>query len=98
MDQIIKNIAYHIKGKEDKIRQLKAVQSISMTCTSDDHIKVDCEMYNDGIVRYLIEGTRSGMTITVNTRTNEIVRKPRNAKPWYGCQISCWCYDILKLL
>lgn len=94
--QIIKNIAHHIRGKENKINQLKAVQEISMLCTSDDHINITCEMLPDGIVRYLISGTRSGMTLTVDTRKNEITRKPRGAAPWYTCKAECWCSDILK--
>lgn len=95
-EQIIKNIARIIKGNQKKIEQLNKVQSISINCTSDDHIRIKCELYMNNVVRYLIEGTRSGMTITANTLTNEIVRKHRNEDPWYEAETDCWASDILK--
>lgn len=48
------------------------------------------------IARYLIEGTRCNMTITANTLTREIVRKPRNAKPFFVAETDCWAGDILR--
>ena len=96
--QIIKNIARIIRNKENKIEQLDKVQSISIHCTSDDHIRIKCELYHGNIVRYLIEGTRSGMTITADALTNEIVRKPRNEKAWYEAEVDCWASDILALV
>lgn len=95
-NQVIKNIVRIIKGNEAKIKQLEAVQSISITCTSDDHIRITCELYLNNIVRYLIEGTRSKVTITANALTNEITRKKRNEKPWGVCEVECWAEDILK--
>ena len=62
----------------------------------DDHIRIRCELYQNNIARYLIEGTRSGMTITANTLTNEITRKHRNEKAWYEAEVECWVEDILK--
>ena len=96
--QIIKNIANIIKGNEKKIEQLDKVQSICVHCTSDDHIRIRCELYYNNIVRYLIEGTRCNMTITANTLTKEIVRKPRNEKAWYVAETDCWAGDILALV
>lgn len=97
-NQIIKNIARIIRNKDKKIEQLNKVQSISINCTSDDHIRIKCELYHNNIVRYLIEGTMSGMTVTANTLTNEIVRKPRNEKAWYTAEVDCWASDILTLV
>lgn len=97
-EQVIKNIARIIKGNEKKIKQLNAVQNICIHCTSDDYITIKCELYHGNIVRYLITGTRSSMTITANTLTNEIVRKPRNEKAWYEAETSCWAGEILKLV
>lgn len=97
-NQVIKNIARIIRNNEKKIEQLDKVQSISVHCTSDDHIRIKCEMYHNNIVRYLIEGTMSGMTITANTLTNQIVRKPRNEKAWYEAEADCWASDILSLV
>lgn len=94
--QIIKNIANILKDNPDKIRQLEAVQGISMTCTSDDHIWINCELYQNHIVRYLITGTRSSMTITVNASTHEICRKKRNEIPWAVGEIQTWCGYILN--
>lgn len=95
--QIAKNIARILRCNTNKIEQLDKVQSISIHCTSDDHIRVKCELYHGNIVRYLIEGTRAGMTIAANTLTNEIVRKPRNEKAWYEAEVDCWASDILAL-
>ena len=97
-EQVIKNIARIIKGNDKKIEQLQKVQSISIHCTSDDHIRIRCELYRNHIARYLIEGTRSGMTITANVITNEIARKPRGEKAWYEAETDCWAGDILKLV
>ena len=97
-EQVIKNIARIIRNNDKKIEQLQKVQGISINCTSDDHIRIKCELYQNNIARYLIEGTRSGMTITANTLTNELTRKHRNEKAWYEAEIECWAEDILKLV
>ena len=94
--QIINNIATIIRDKDKKIEQLEKVQGITMTCTSDDRIYIICELYCDNIVRYLIEGTRSSMTITANMATNEIIRKPNGIKPWQVAETDCWAFEILK--
>ena len=96
--QIIRNIANIIKNDSKKIKQLEAVQSISVNCTSDDHINIKCELYYSGIVRYLIEGTRSGMTVAAIAATGEIVRKKRGEKPWCECETDCWASDILEIV
>lgn len=96
--QVIKNIARILRNNAKKVEQLDKVQSISVHCTSDDHIRIKCEMYYNNIVRYLIEGTMSGMTITANALTNQIVRKPRNEKAWYEAEVDCWASDILALV
>lgn len=96
--QVINNIALAIYDKPKKVKQLIKVQSITIEMTSDDHIEVTCEMYTNNIVRYLIKGTRSSATITVNTITNEIARKPYKASPLYISDISnnLWCFEILE--
>jgi hypothetical protein len=95
-NQIIKNIAIILKHNPAKVKQLEKVWSISENCTSDNHIEIICEMYSNNIVRYLITGTRSGMTITANALTYEIVRKRRNEKPWIQRECECWCDDIFN--
>lgn len=96
--QIVNNIALAIYNKPEKIKQLIKVQSITLEMTSDDHIDVTCEMYGNNIVRYLINGTRSNTTITVNTITNEITRKPYKVTSLYVSDISnnLWCFEILE--
>lgn len=96
--QIITNIANIIRGKQNKIDQLVKVHSITLHCTSDDYIRVTCELYYNNIVRYLISGTRSSMTITANTLTGEIVRKPRNIKPWTVSEVGTYAGYILERL
>ena len=96
--QINKNIARIIKNNPKKIEQLNKVQDISIHCTSDDHIRIKCELYRNKIARYIITGTRSGMIITANIITGEIVRKPRSEKPWAEAETQTWVSDILKLV
>lgn len=96
--QVINNIALAIYDKPEKIKQLIKVQSITIEMTSDDHIGVTCEMYANNIVRYLIKGTRSNTTVTINTLTNEVTRKPYKVSPLYISDIShnLWCFEILE--
>lgn len=96
--QVVNNIALAIHDKPKKIKQLIAVQSITINCTSDDHIEIDCELYAGNIARYIVKGTRCNTTITVNTITNEIIRKPRNIKPIFITEIywNVWAADILE--
>ncbi len=93
--QIIKNIANLIKDNTKKIEQLRKVQDITFNLTSDDYIDIKMECYENNIVRYLIEGTRANMTITANVLKKEIIRKPRNEKPWYSANGRAWAYEIL---
>lgn len=96
--QAVKHIAWIIHDKPEKMRQLETVQDISIHLTSDDSISIKCELYAGNIVRYLITGTRSQMTITADTITRQIIRKPRNIKPAFEAETygTIWCSDILK--
>ncbi len=96
--QIARNIAVILKHNPKKVDQLKKVGDICCHLTSDDGISVDWEYYGGGLVRYLITGTRCGMTVTANAITNEIQRKPRGARPvfigWEHINVG----DILNIL
>ena len=96
-EQIIRNIALAIRGNAKKIKQFETVQEITITCTSDDSIYITAEIYADGIARYLINGTRSSVTVTVKTATNELIRKPRGTKPVFVTEIynNVWMWEIL---
>lgn len=95
--QIIRNIAVLIWDKPDKLAQLEKVQDISIHLTSDDGLRIMCEVYAGNVVRYLVQGTRSGMTITANSITREMMRKPRNSKPVYRKETYCiFAGDIMK--
>lgn len=80
----IENLIAQVIRKHDvKRRQLETVADISAHLTSDAGIHIEAELYDNNICRFLIEGTRCRMTITYNTLTWELVRKPRGKKPWY---------------
>lgn len=83
---IVKNIARAIRGNEKKIEQLRKLKERCVYLTSSDGIHITAELYEGNIARFIIEGTRSNMTVTVNTITNQIIRKPRGAEPWYTVQ------------
>ena len=85
--QIIKNIAVILSHNPAKVSQLEKITDICFHLTSDDGIDIDCEIYAGDIARYLITGTRCRMTITANTITNEITRKPYKARPIYTARI-----------
>lgn len=95
--QVARNIAVFLKHNPEKIAQLEKVQAITIWLTSDDWCEITCEMYEDGIERYLIRGTRSTMTITVKEPEHLLVRKPRGARPWYTDTVECWIHDIIRI-
>ena len=72
-----------LRENQKKKSQFQKVVDFSQNLTSQDTLDVIVELYDDNIVRYLIEGTRSSMTLTVNALTNEVKRKPRNVRPWF---------------
>lgn len=97
-NQVEKNIARILTGNTEKIRQLEKIEDISCHLTSDDGIDITCELYDNNIVRYLIKGTRCGMTITANALTNEIMRKPNGIKPYRTEHItSNVCYILARI-
>lgn len=89
-------IAQVVKRNEKKRQQLEKVAEISCHLTSDAGINIEAELYNNNICRFLISGTRCGMTITYNTLTWEIVRKPRGEKPWYKTSEQSNAWFILE--
>ena len=93
-NQIMQNIAVLIWDKPKKLEQLQKVGEITFTCTSDDYIYITAELYHNNLVRYLITGTRSCMTVTADPITRQILRKPRNLKPWAVTKTECWASDI----
>lgn len=98
MRQVERNIANIIVANEKKAAELEKVQDITLHCTSDDGIKVTAELYSGDIARYLIEGTRAKMTITVHAKTRELTRKPRNEKPWSSVEFRTYCSDIKRIV
>lgn len=96
--QIARNIAVILFHNPEKIRQLEQVKAICSHLTSDDGVCVDVEIYGGGVARYLIHGTRCGMTVTANTLTNEIMRKPRGAQPVFTSWVSMNTSDVFEVL
>lgn len=93
-NQILRNIAVLIWDKPKKLEQLQKVGEITFTCTSDDYSYITAELYHNNLVRYLITGTRSCMTVTADSITRQIIRKPRNLKPYMVAETECWVRDI----
>ncbi len=89
-------IARLCKVHEIKKEQLERLKDITLNCTSDAGIDIDLELYDNSICRFIVNGTRSKMTITYNALTWELTRKPRNAKPWETAHIHANAYDILR--
>lgn len=97
-NQILRNIAVLIWDKPKKLEQLQKVGEITFTCTSDDYIYITAELYHNNLVRYLITGTRSCMTVTADPITRQIIRKPRNLKPLASATTECWVADIQTII
>lgn len=95
-NQIVKNIANAIKNNPNKIEQLEKVKDITLHYTSDSNCRIVIEMYNNNIVRYIVNGTKAQTIITYNTTTKQLVRKPYKQNPWYTDFINCSVNDILR--
>lgn len=95
-EQILRNIALILKHNPQKVAQLEKVGDITVHMTSDDHVNIDIELYDNNIVRYLIEGTRSGCTMTVDMKTMKVIRKPRNLRPWVTAWTDMQVYEIVR--
>lgn len=96
-EQIENLIAQVIKRHDSKRKQLEKMQSICTHLTSDDGISIDAELYSGNICRFLITGTRCNMTITYNTITWELTRKPRNASPFHKAWMQSNITNILRI-
>lgn len=95
-EQIIRNIAVILKHNPQKVAQLEKVGDITVHLTSDDSAWCEVELYYNNIVRYLITGTRSSCTITADLKTMQVIRKPRNAKPWANACVDLQVFDIIR--
>lgn len=96
--QVAKNIANIIREHPEKVGQLEKLQAITVHLTSDDGIRVRCELYRNHIVRFRIFGTRSNMTVTGNPLTRDLTRKPYKERPWYVAETIGSASDILRLI
>ena len=98
--QIFKNIAAILNDERNarKLEQFMTAYDITEHITSDGGCDIKAELYNGNIVRYIITGTRSNVTITANTITCEIVRKKRNEKPWQVVEFHANFEDIAQLI
>lgn len=97
-NQVARNIAVILKHNPRKVEQLKRVREICEHLTSDDGISIEIEYYGGGVVRYLISGTRCGMTITAKEPDHEIIRKPRGARAVFVSWANIHAHDILWML
>lgn len=96
-EQIDRNIAVILKHNPEKVAQLEKVGEITCHLTSDSGCLITAELFRNHIVRYIVNGTRCRATLTVNTDTMKLTRKPRNEKPWYDAWVYSDVYDILRL-
>lgn len=96
-EAIARNIAVILKHNPEKVAQVEKAQAITIWLTSDDWCTIDCEMYDDGIERYIIRGTRATVTVTAKEPEHLLTRKPRGARPWYEERVECWMHDILSI-
>lgn len=90
------HIARALKTSKKKRDQLQAVRDITVRFTGDDWVNVTVELYYGNIARYLITGTRSGMTVTMDIRTAEIIRKPKGLDPYYTTQSGLFVHEIME--
>lgn len=95
---ILLHIARLISKHPKKTEQFLKMWNITSWLTSDSGIWITFELYPDHTARAIITGTRSGMTITYNTWTDELTRKKRGAKPLYTTGGQCLCDDIQNII
>lgn len=97
MKSVDRYIARMLVLYPQKYNQLDKIQTMCFHYTSDDIIKIGCELYEGNIIRYVIKGTRCNMTLAYNVKTLELARKPRGKAPWVYTEEQSNCGVILKL-
>lgn len=66
--------------------------------TSDCGIDIKCELYDNGILSYIINGLRSQIRITYDTQNKKIIRKPYKKEPNIMANFgNAYCDDIIRL-
>lgn len=95
---ILLHIARLISEHPEKRRQFDTLWSITSNLTSDCGIDITFELYPDHIARVLITGTRSSMTITYDTWSDELSRKKRGTKPIHTTWGQSYCYDVQEII
>lgn len=95
---VARNIARILRENPRKVEELSRVRDITVHLTSDDGLRVTVELYRDHVVRFLIRGTRSGMTLTADVMTCILTRKRRNEKPWLSDDVVTCAGDIFRAL
>lgn len=73
-------LATILSTDENKTAQLQKVADFTWKCTSDTGIEITCEVMEQGIIRYNIEGTRSGFRFCYSSKEKKIIRQPRGLK------------------
>lgn len=96
--QLCMNLANVLRINETKMNQFLKIRDICEHLTSNDGITVEIELYDNNIVRYLIEGTRCKFTCTFNAIDKTVIRKPRNAKPFFTTWVKMNCSYVLEMI
>lgn len=81
---MIKELKRILKENPKKKSQVKSAMKATLYYTSSDDCEVTLELYpTHNIVRYVITGIHSNVTITYDTKENKLARKPRGVEPFY---------------
>ena len=94
-------LATILHNNDSKIEQLQKVADFTWKCTSDTGIEVTCEVMEQGIIRYTIEGTRSGFRFCYSSKEKKIIRQPRGLKRMQIFEPKSWhtyADDVLALI
>lgn len=73
-------LATLLSTDENKINQLEKVGNMTWNLTSDDGLMVTVEVMEKHIIRYTLDGTRSGIRFCWSVDEQKIIRQPRGLK------------------
>ena len=93
-----KHLAFILATNPNIMEKFVKLQDRLYILTSDCGIDVKYELYNNGILSYIINGLRSQIKIIYDTQNKKIIRKPYGKEPNYMVYFgNTYCDDIIRL-
>lgn len=93
-----KHLAFILATNPQVMENFVKLQDRLYILTSDCGIDIKCELYDNGILSYIINGLRSQIRITYDTQNKKIIRKPYKKEPNILADFgNAYCNDIIRI-